>query len=459
MSRPLQRPHRRAVLLAAVATLFIAVGCGDDEATGPYGGGEPIDRGPQTSIMIPAGEPIVIGISTALTGGPNAERGMEYRDAAIVAIERWKNANGAQIAGHDIQVRAEDDGCGASYTDAAGETRYVAVDAADSLLAIPGLVGVIGPQCSSGSLAAIPAYDDAGIVMISGSATTTSLTEDQPEGRFFFRTAYRNDLEGTLIGIFVGGSPELGIDSAVIIDNGETYGQDLANAAAQVSEEFGLTVMRDSIVEGTVDFSATVARIMAADPAFVGFAGFNPEASLLYSQLRDAGYDGIFGAGDGAASLVSFVGPVGAENAEGVLFAGCTVPLPQDFLDEFLELHGHQPSAAFPAQYADAATILLDAVAAVAQVEEDGSLLIQPATLRDAVRATSLEGGLSGAIAFDAFGDRRPPGVKDLDEFLSQALAGQDPTGYEDLGLIPCQVQDGKLVNLLGPNAGEFRLP
>jgi hypothetical protein len=32
-------------------------------------------------------------------------------------------------------------------------------------------------------------------------------------------------------------------------------------------------------------------------------------------------------------------------------------------------------------------------------------------------------------------------------------------TRYEDLGLVPCQVQDGKLLNLMDPGAGEMRFP
>jgi branched-chain amino acid transport system substrate-binding protein len=307
-------------------------------------------------------------------------------------------------------------------------------------------------------LAVIEDYAAAGVVMISGSATTTSLTEDQPEGRFFFRTAYRNDLEGTLIGLFISGNQQLGIDSAVIVDNSETYGQDLASNAARISEEFGLTVDRISIVEGTVDFSVTVAEIMASDPDFVAYTGFNPEAALLYRQLRDAGFDGIFGAGDGAASVTGFVEPVGAAEAEGVLFSGCTLPLPKAFLDDFVAMHGYVPRAAFPAQYADAATILLNAVAAEAQVQTDGSLVIEPTELRDKVRSKAT-GGISGSIGFDENGDRLPPGVPNLQAFVDDALANEDASAYFDLGLVPCQVQDGELVNLFGPDAGEVRFP
>lgn len=449
---------RLAPFLGLIALALIAGACGE-EATEPEDGSEPIARGPEMPIVIAEDEPIVIGISTALTGGPVGVRGAEYRDATITSVSRWKETNGDQIAGHDIEVRAEDDGCTASYTTADGETRYVAEDAADQLLRQAGLVGVIGPQCSSGSKAAIPIFAEAGVVAISGSATTTGLNEQQPEGRFFFRTAYRNDLEGTLIGLFLTLNPELGIERAYMIDDGETYGEDLARNAVQVAARYGLTVRRESIVQGTVDFGDLAGRIVEEGADFVGFAGFNPEAALLYSQLRDAGFEGVFGAGDGAASVVGFVGPVGAEEAEGVLFAGCKVPLRQGFLDDFIGTHGHEPVAAFPAQYADAATILLNAVAEVAEEQEDGSLVIEPIVLRDAVRAAVLEDGLSGAIAFDEYGDRIPPGAMSLEDFVSDALAAQDAEAYLNLGLVPCQVQDGKLVNLTGPGAGAIRLP
>lgn len=45
-----------------------------------------------------------------------------------------------------------------------------------------------------------------------------------------------------------------------------------------------------------------------------------------------------------------------------------------------------------------------------------------------------------------------------LPEFwrTGEALANQDTDGYENLGLVPCQVQDGKLV-IVGEGAGEPR--
>jgi ABC-type branched-subunit amino acid transport system substrate-binding protein len=201
-------------------------------------------------------------------------------------------------------------------------------------------------------------------------------------------------------------------------------------------ENRGVAVTRASIRRGDVDFGRLAGEIAASKPDFVGFGGFNPEAVLLYRQLRDAGYEGPFGAGDAVATMSTFVEPVGAEAAEGVYFIGCPLTLPDDFLRDYRSVHGSEPSAsAFIAQHADAATILLDAVARVAEEQPDGSLRIDPAALRDVVRDTRTTEGVSGHIAFDGNGDRIGAGG----DLAEQA---------RDLGLAACQVQGGEFVNL-----------
>jgi branched-chain amino acid transport system substrate-binding protein len=390
----------------------------------------------EAPIVVPAGKPIVIGLSLPLTG-PDGVLGEEERDAAIVAIKRWKETNGDQIGGHEIEVRVEDDGC----TEA-----DITAQAAERLLRAEGLVGVIGPGCSAGAEAAIPIYTEGGITVISGTATQTGLTTGPSASDFFFRTAYRSDLQGALIGIFA--SAQLRAQLVYIMDDGEPYGLDLADKAQQAMEGSGATVRRASIERGTVDFSELAMGIAQAQPAFVGFAGFNPEAALLYRQLRDAGYTGIFGAGDAAASRLAFVEPVGAAEAEGVVFAGCSLDLPEEFTAEFNSVHGYRPDASsFIAQTVDAGTILLDAVARTAEQQQDGSLSIDPGRLRDAVRATDLEVGLSGRVAFDEHGDRVPNPGDSLADVVDTAIASGDLTVFPTLGLVACQVQTGQLVN------------
>lgn len=428
---------------ALLCLTLLSAACGEDQADDEPQA--PVERGPDVPIVIAPDDPIVVGVSSALTG-PIGPRGTEYRDAAVTGVERWKEANGEQIAGHAIEVLAADDGC---------SEPGVAREAAERLLAQPGLVGVIGPQCSGGAGATIPVYADAGVVAISGSATQTDLTTDQPPDGFFFRTAFRNDLEGTLIGLFLTGDA-IEIERAYFIDvAGDPFSIDLADASqAIVDQEGGVALIRDSIQAGAVDFSDLVGRVLQADVQFVGFAGFNPEATLLYRQLRDAGYEGGFGGGDAAASVDNFIEPLG-DVSEGVLFSGCQYPLPEDFVDDYERLHDRAPSETFPGQYADAVTVLLNAVAAVAQEQDDGSLVIDPVALRDAVRAGGIE-GLTGPVNFDFNGDRVPEPGQELDDVQAQAFELQDPDIYTAVGLIPCQVQDGRLVPLGGPAPGEI---
>jgi len=226
------------------------------------------------------------------------------------------------------------------------------------------------------------------------------------------------------------------------------YGKDLANNAQRVMEESGSEVTRASVARGTVDFSELAAEVARENPDLVGFAGFNPEAALFYEQLRDAGYEGPFGATDAAASVENFIEPVGAEQAEGVAFVGCALELPDDFFDDFSAVHDEEPGAsAFVAQAADAATILLDAVAQVAQAEDDGSLVIDPDGLRDAVAGAHLADGLSGSVAFDSDGDRVPAPGDELEAVVAEAVAAQNGAIFPTLGLVPCVVENGRLVN------------
>ena len=435
----------RVGLLLAVATILIMAlaACSSEEEVDLVL--KDIARSPDTPIVIPAGEPVVVGVSTALTG-PVGGPGTEYRDAVVASVERWKAANGKLFKGHEIEVQSEDDGCTQSD---------ITKVAAQRLLSRQGLVGVIGPQCSAGTEFVRPIYAQAGIVAISGSTTRTDLTVSQPSPPFFFRTAYRNDLQGFLIGTFLVST--LQVQNVYLIGDSEPYGEDLLDVVQPFLIENDVRVVRSGVRQGDVDFSDLAAGIAAGNPDFVGFAGFNPEATLLYRQLRDAGYSGLYGSTDAAASVQEFIEPLG-DLSEGVVFSGCRVKLPDDFVNDFIRIHGHEPgTAAFTGHYADATWILLDTVASVAQEQLDGSLVIEPLVLRDAVNEASLENGITGSIAFEENGDRVPNKGDSLSDVIQAGTENQDTSVYVDLGLIPCQVQDGALVNLLGPGAGEFR--
>ena len=416
----LRNPWTWGVGLAVVVVVVVVVATsgGDDEEGSAIAD---IERSPDVPIVIPADHPIVIGVSAPLSG-PTETLGSEARDAVIVGVELWKEANGDTIGGYEIEVHAEDDGCfDADITlRAAGHLLYEN----DGHRLIPGLVGVIGPMCSDGASRVVPVYARAGIVMVSGSATRSDLTTGQIAPEFFFRTAYSNSQEGALQARYL--IARLGAATAYLIDDSGTYGADLANSVQARLRQSGVEVTRVAIEAGDVDFSELAAQIAADNPDVVIFEGFNPEGALLYRQLRDAGYGGTFLSGDGVAVTSDFIEPLG-ELAEGAVFAGCSLTLPEEFLADYVDIIGSEPVTSFPAHLADATTVLLDAVAQVAEEGEDGSLVIDPLELRDAVSASTLLFGVSGAIAFDDNGDR-----------IGESAA---------LGLTMCRVEDGRFVN------------
>ena len=135
------------------------------------------------------------------------------------------------------------------------------------------------------------------------------------------------------------------------------------------------------------------------------------------------------------------------------MFAGCSPTLSSGFLSDFEGHHGYSPTAAFPAHYADAVTVLLNAISKVAVESSDGSLTIDPSELRDAVRAESLAEGESGPVFFDIFGHRVPSAGDLAGQLIVQGFAEQDNSVFISLGLQACQVQDGALVNLLDTGA------
>ena len=131
---------------------------------------------------------------------------------------------------------------------------------------------------------------------------------------------------------------------------------------------------------------------------------------------------------------------------------------PQAFVDEFVALYGHSPGGAtFTGHYTDAATILLNAVRQVVTQQLNGDLTVDPTRLRDAVRDTFLQGGITGDIAFDGNGDRVPKPGNDATELVQTALVERDASVFAALGLVACQVQDGRLVILSGPESPPLR--
>lgn len=375
--------HVSAWLVMAAVVVTAACGGGDAKSSEPTPSGEPA---PAATILIPEGQPITIGVSAALSG-EQVNLGADIADAVELAVSDF----GGTLKSHPILVKRLDDGC----TDPER-----AVQVADSLLADETLVGVIGPMCTTGAQAANDEYERAGIVHMSPSATRVDLSRSGE--RYFFRTSWRDDMQGKLQASHATGA--LQATTAIVIDNGDPYGKGLADAFSAVfATNGGQVIARERIKRGDTAFGPLASKIVAAAPDIVVFEGLNPQGALIVKALRAERYGGAFMAPDGVLSERDFLGSA-LGDAEGAVVTGGAL-VDETFATRFEQRFQRRPTTPFVLQTHDAVTLLLRAIDAVA-TDEAGGLAIERAALLTRLRETPFD-GLTGRITFDDAGDRR----------------------------------------------------
>ena len=371
----------RIALVLCCALLLACGGTGTQQATPTA-----VDA-PAPSIIIPLGQPVIIGISAPLSGD-QATLGNDIADAAELAIA----SRGGTLLGHPLKIERMDDHC----TDA-----EKAVDVARQLVEMETLAGVVGPMCTIGAQAANKVYEAAHVVHISPSVTRIDVSGQDEQ--YFFRTAWRDDTQATVQAGYAANTLKAG--KVTLVDDGEPYGKTLADAFARAFGGLGGSIVsRERVERGAIDFSPLARQVKSAAPEAVVFEGLNPEGALLLKALREAGYAGAFIAPDGLLSVRDFVIP-GRPATEGAIVTGGALP-DEAFVNLFRERFQRMPATAFVLQAYDAVSTLLAAIESTADEAYDGALVINKAALADALRQQHFA-GLTGPIEFDEHGDRR----------------------------------------------------
>ena len=275
------------------------------------------------------------------------------------------------------------------------------------------VVGVIGTSCSV-VVAASPILSEAGLVMISSSNTSPSLTSDLRgnAGANYHAGYYRvssNDLhQAEAVAEFV--YSELGLRRMATIHDGDPYTTGLTGAFAIAFEALGGTVTAVAEVSrGDTDMAPVLTRIAADSPEGIFFPLFPDEAGYVVRQIGEV--DGL----EGLALI----------NSESLLFTelesvDAYLSGPEfDFGGNVNEATGRSGDSLFAAyqqkyhesaNYAymalayDATTILLRAIEETAVADGD-TLYIDRAKLREALTSTTDFDGIIGSISCDSFGD------------------------------------------------------
>jgi branched-chain amino acid transport system substrate-binding protein len=347
-------------------------------------------------VVLGPDDPVTIA-SMLTVSGATAFLGEDSLGGIQLAILDWES----ELLGHEIELVEEDSGCNAEGGQAA----------AQRLAADETILGIIGSSCSSEATAALPIISEAGMLMISPSNTSPTLTNPDTEtgGVWlpgYYRTAHNDLFQGAVAAIFA--YEELGATSLATIHDGSPYADGLQGVMAEVFAELGGEVVFQGAVNvGDTDMSAILTEIAAAGPDVIYFPIFEPESNFIAAQsLGISGLEEvILMSADG-----SFVEGFPENTGDAALDMYLSGPyISGEAYDEFLaywdEEIGGVPPSGFHAHAYDATHILLSAIEAVAVETEDGGLSVGRQALRDWI--SSLEGyeGLTGVLTCDEWGD------------------------------------------------------
>ncbi|MFZ5508988.1 MAG: branched-chain amino acid ABC transporter substrate-binding protein [Pseudomonadota bacterium] len=328
---------------------------------------------------------VKIGHVAPLTG-PISHLGKDNEYGARLAIEE-ANAKGITIGGAKVkfELMAEDD----QADPRTGTT--VAQRLADA-----GVKGVVGHLNSGTTIPASRIYEQAGIPVITPSATNPKYT--QQGYKVTFRVIANDIQQGAAVGRFA--VEKLKAKRIAIIDDRTAYGQGLADQVANIAKAIGATVVsREYTTDKATDFLAILTKIKATQPDVIFYGGMDAQGGPMLRQMKQLAINAKFLTGDGGCTpeIIKLAGDAISDNAY------CTqAGLPADklaggdaFKKKFKERFGAEVQIYSPYSY-DATWALIEAMKAADSTE--------PAKYLPALKKISYQ-GLTGPIAFDDKGD------------------------------------------------------
>ena len=373
----------KTLSITLVAAAVALVGCGEQK---PPAKAE--TKGAETAKAAPAapagGTEVRIGHVAPLTGGI-AHLGKDNENGARLAIDEANEAK-VQIGGQTVKFTlvAEDDQADPKV----GAT--VAQKLVDAKVA-----GVVGHLNSGTSIPASPIYNQAGIPVISGSATNPKLTEQGFKQQF--RVVGRDDQQGPAIASYL--ATERKPKLVAVIDDATAYGEGIANEVEKTLKAQNIKVLpREKGTDKTTDWKAVLTKLRGRNPDAIFYGGMDATGGPLLKQGRELGIKAVFTFGDGACT--DKMKELAGDAAEGLLCSQAGIP-PQaaskKFLDAYKKKFNQDPILYAPFTY-DAANLLIEAMKK-ANSTDPKAYLPQLQKLSFA--------GATGTISFDEKGDRK----------------------------------------------------
>jgi branched-chain amino acid transport system substrate-binding protein len=226
---------------------------------------------------------------------------------------------------------------------AAGEPADVEIERAQRLVAVPGIVGVVGHAGSRGTLAGAPVYNEAGVPHVAPTSTSLLLRRAGP---WTFSLAPDDSTEGAFIAEFVVAS--LGARAVSVFYANDEYGEGLRDGVRAHLLPRGVTLLNEVSFGPRSDVAPLVdAALRRGRPDAVISAGRWAETAALARQMavRVPGIRVV--AGDGAMFLPRLADSAGPA-AAALYVVDFWVPDPADsasraFVDRYRRVTGADP--------------------------------------------------------------------------------------------------------------------
>ena len=241
----------------------------------------------------------------------------------------------------------------------------------------PQVIAFIGPTYSSSSKVIMPILNRAGIVQINASNTWPGLTKPgyapgepgifYPTGlRHYFRLLATDDIQGPAGAIW---AKEMGFERVYILDDGQAYGQGIANLFAERAKLLEIDVLgRETIdLDNNIDFTEKVAYITQQKPDVIYFGGYNVSGITDFIKELRATDKSIAIMGPDGIRDQEFIDRIG-EMAEGIYATVVGAPsnhIPtaaaQKYHDRYIEKYNEEPEV-FGAFSYEAVYVILNAL-------------------------------------------------------------------------------------------------
>ncbi len=363
----------------AAASAFVLTGCSEDKKPAPA-----------TVVVVQAPPPpppsieIKIGHVGPMTGGI-AHLGKDNENGARMAVDE-ANAAKIKIDGKDAKFVfiGEDDQADPKV----GTT--VAQKLVDAKVA-----GVVGHLNSGTSIPASTIYNQAGIPVISGSATNPKLTEQGFKNQF--RVVGRDDQQGPAIASYLAADAKPKV--VAIIDDATAYGEGLANEVEKTLKDAKIKVLpREKGTDKTTDWKAILTKLKGKRPDAIFYGGMDATGGPLVKQGRELGIKAVFAFGDGACT--DEMSKLAGDAAEGLLCSQAGIPVAAadpKFLDNYKKKYNVDPILYAPFTY-DAANLIIEAIKKANSPD--------PAKYLPELAKIEYQGA-TGQISFDDKGDRK----------------------------------------------------